>query len=75
MQVRLASRVSKRGKDANSTPRSCLKCSKTFLSLGPFNRLCERCRRSNEELSRMDLQMQKYEELRPREAGYRKPNQ
>ena len=63
--------MSKRGKDANSTHRVCLKCSKVFLSLGPFNRLCERCRRQNSEMSRCDLTVQKYAEPKPREVGWK----
>jgi len=29
------------------TSRTCLKCGKDFPSEGPFNRLCEPCKRSN----------------------------
>ena len=31
--------------------RLCLKCGKTFLSINPYNRLCEKCVSTNEKIA------------------------
>lgn len=38
-------------------PRTCLKCSKTFSSKGPGNRICRRCAKVNSKLSFLSERM------------------
>jgi crossover junction endodeoxyribonuclease RusA len=42
-------------------PRSCLKCSKTFDSTGPWNRICTPCHKKNDKfgISESELQAQR----------------
>ncbi len=40
--------------------RNCLKCGQSFLSEGPANRICRRCRRINDRLPPMsEAQLQR----------------
>jgi len=44
--------------DSPSRPRSCLKCSKTFDSTGPGNRICTSCNRKNARVQISEAELQ-----------------
>jgi len=64
--------VPRRGQDADSQFRDCLKCRSRFWSLAKWNRLCEKCNRDNSKLSRLDLTVQDDSEAKPRTWKYKR---
>lgn len=45
-QEQAQSRADRLNREARSRERRCMCCAATFLSEGPHNRMCDRCRRS-----------------------------